>query len=360
MRLVFFCRSYASGWDHGNGAFLRGLVHELELAGHEVRICEDARTPECDLELIDLDEAIDRADIVIVHEACAPSLVARIGAHRKTAGSRHRLFFHDTGHRSATDWAAMRDLDLSGYDAVLVCGAAIAEIYARSGWAQRIFVWHQAADVRVFSPPDGEQPPLGDVVWIGNWGEGERAEVLQEMLLEPVRELQALTRFYGIKYPGGTLPMLAARGIELGGWLPCNEVPKVLARYRLTVHVPRRTYRTSLPGVPSLRIFEALACGTPLIRASWEDTDHLFTAGEDMLVADDAASMQKHMSLLLADEAARRSLARRGRETILARHTCAHRVRELFAIARELGMEDATPSVRSGPALDARANLNAR
>jgi spore maturation protein CgeB len=64
----------------------------------------------------------------------------------------------------------------------------------------------------------------------------------------------------------------------------------------------------------------------------WKDSEHLFTPGTDYLVARDGRQMQRHLSALLRDGARRRRLAVHGLKTILARHTCAHRVDELLAI----------------------------
>lgn len=130
--------------------------------------------------------------------------------------------------------------------------------------------------------------------------------------------------------------------MAFGGWLPNYRVPEVFGSHLMTVHVPRRPYVRALPGVPTIRVFEALACGIPLVSAPWDDVEGLFTPGKDFLVARDGEEMCRHMRLLASDAGARHELAACGRKTILARHTVAHRVDELLAIARDLG-------VRQGP-----------
>ena len=110
-------------------------------------------------------------DLVLVHEWNEPSLVARIGSHHKRS-RRYTLLFHDTHHRSVTDSDAMSRYDLSGYDGVLAFGASLAAVYRRNGWGRRVWVWHEAADVRRFKPVAAEKE--GDLVWIGNWGDDER------------------------------------------------------------------------------------------------------------------------------------------------------------------------------------------
>jgi spore maturation protein CgeB len=103
--------------------------------------------------------------------------------------------------------------------------------------------------------------------------------------------------------------------------------------------VPRRFYATALPGIPTIRVFEALACGIPLITAPWDDAEGLFRPGEDYLVAADGDDMMRLLRELLGDPERAAAQAASGRETILARHTCAHRVDELLAILADLRSE---------------------
>jgi spore maturation protein CgeB len=102
------------------------------------------------------------------------------------------------------------------------------------------------------------------------------------------------------------------------------------------VHIPRRPYVETLRGVPTIRPFEAMACGIPLVCAPWDDEERLFRPGVDYLVARDGREMTRHLRDVIHDEALAAALASSGRETILARHTCAHRVDELLAICNEI------------------------
>ena len=361
MNIALFYHSLVSDWNHGNAHFLRGVAWEVQRRGHTLRIFEPAdgwsRTNllrehgQAPVEAfgqiypglgstfynpatLDLDRALDRIDLVIVHEWNDPALVRRIGAHHRIKGD-YRLLFHDTHHRSVTEPEKMAAYDLADYDGVLVFGKAIAEIYRSRNWAKRVWVWHEAADTRVFMPlPDEEKE--GDLVWIGNWGDEERTAELHEFLLEPVKALGLRARVYGVRYPAKALAALSAARIEYGGWLSNFQVPATLARFRFTVHIPRRPYVKALPGVPTIRPFEALACGIPLVCAPWEDSEHLFTPGEDYLVARDGAEMKRQLHRLLADPRLAGRLSAHGRKTILQRHTCAHRVDELIEIYHRL------------------------
>jgi len=361
VRVVIFSHSLVSDWNHGNAHFLRGICTELLARGHAVDVYEprDAwsvqnlvaehgeaplagfaraypmlRSHPYDITRLDLDAVLDAAHLVIVHEWNDHTLVARIGDHRR-AHPHYRLLFQDTHHRAVTESHSMAAYRLEHYDGVLAYGDVLREIYRARGWAKRAWTWHEAADTRVFRPMPGERP-AGDLVWIGNWGDDERTEELNEFLLEPVRALGLRARIHGVRYPGEARQRLAQAGIEYAGWLPNYEAPRVFAQYAVTVHVPRRPYVRALPGIPTIRVFEALACGIPLVSAPWTDAEGLFTPGEDFLVARTGAEMQKHLRAVLEDPELAARLRDRGRKTILARHTCAHRVDELLRIYAEI------------------------
>ncbi len=358
MRFVYVTHSLESCWNHGNAHFLRGVLRALMAAGHEVTALEPERSWSRDNLLADAGPAaldgwrahypelasrrlaaggdlkLDGADVVIVHEWTEPALVGRLGALRR-AGAPWLLLFHDTHHRAVSDPAAMRAFDLSGYDAVLAFGEALAAVYRGWGWAGRVFVWHEAADTALFHPP-AEPVERRGAVWIGNWGDGERTAELEAFLLAPLAAARVPLDIHGVRYPPEALAMLAHHGAHYHGWLPNHAAPAAFARHAFTVHVPRRFYVTRLPGIPTIRVFEALACGIPLICAPWDDAEGLFTPGEDYLVAEDGAAVERHARRLLADPAAAAALAARGLATVRARHTCAHRAAELLAIVDSL------------------------
>jgi spore maturation protein CgeB len=374
MRFVLFAHSLVSDWNHGNAHFLRGIVRALQARGHEVRAFEPAdgwsRTnlladqgelalrrfardfPDIlahtyDLESLDLDAALEGADVVLVHEWNDPGLVGRIGRHR-LRGGRYLLLFHDTHHRAASDAAALGAIRLEAYDGVLAFGDAVREAYVRNGWARRVWTWHEAADVSVFRPYT-EQAPADDLVWVGNWGDDERTAELRAFLLEPARVLGLRARVYGVRYPEAARRALASAGIAYGGWIANADVPRAFARHRATVHVPRRPYVEALPGVPTIRVFEALACGIPLVCSPWSDVEGLFRPGTDFLVAPDGAAMIRALRDVLEDRSLARDLAANGLATIRARHTCAHRADELISICGGLGAGEAAPQAQAGP-----------
>ncbi len=372
MRVVMFYHSLVSDWNHGNAHFLRGIAAELLARGHDVRIYEphggwslanltaeygtrpveefrqafpNLRSTLYDAATLDPDRSLEGADLVLVHEWNGPELVRLLGRHRARSGG-YRLLFHDTHHRAVTAPHEIAQYDLAHYDGVLAFGRVLRDLYLDRGWAVRAWTWHEAADTRVFQPLDGRAVE-GDVVWIGNWGDGERAAEIQEFLAGPVQSAGLRACVYGVRYPREAVDMLAAAGIEYRGWLPNYRAPEVFARHRVTVHIPRRPYARALPGIPTIRVFEALACGVPLVSAPWDDVENLFTPGKDFLVARDGAEMRRLLADIVRDPGAARELAARGRRTILERHTCAHRVDELMAIYRELTAVRAAAEVRA-------------
>ena len=77
---------------------------------------------------------------------------------------------------------------------------------------------------------------------------------------------------HGVRYPADArASACGCAGISYGGWIANADVPQAFARHRVTVHVPRRPYVAALPGIPTIRMFEALACGIPLVSAPWDD-----------------------------------------------------------------------------------------
>ena len=369
MRIVYFTHSLASCWNHGNAHFLRGIVSELLARGHDVRVLEPranwslenlladhgpagldayrAAYPELRSDIFDprgdIAPLLADADLVIVHEWNDPALIAAAGRER-AQGGKFTLLFHDTHHRAVSAPREMQAFDLAHYDGVLAFGEALSDVYRGWGWSGRVWIWHEAADLRRFHPPERETDRHG-LVWIGNWGDGERTQELEDYLFRPARDVALPLDIYGVRYPEAARATLERHGAAYHGWAPNARAPAIFARHLATVHVPRRYYATLLPGIPTIRVFEALACGVPLVSAPWYDSEHLFRPGEDYLVARDGAEMTRHLVALRDDPDLRAALIESGLETIRARHSCAHRVDELLTIVAGLKPQETIRSV---------------
>jgi spore maturation protein CgeB len=365
MKIVVFTHSLVSDWSHGNAHFVRGLIRALAARGHSVSGCERWRSwsadnlyedhgpgpmvefarifPDLDLRVYgDWERAFDDvetltrgADLVLVHEFNEPELVGILGQIRHRRGN-FLLLFHDTHHRAVSaPWQIAR-FNLRHYDGVLAYGDSLAEVYRRDYGIERVWTFHEAADVTVFHPRGGE--PSDDVVWIGNWGDEERTREIREYLVGSARLLPEL-RFavHGVRYPESGRREIEGAGIHFRGWIANYRVPEAFARAKMTLHIPRGPYLDRLPGIPTIRPFEALACGIPMLSTPWQDSEHLFRVGEDFLMVHSPGEMREQMQRLARDEEARLRLAESGLETIRARHTCGHRAEQLEAICAELG-----------------------
>lgn len=360
MKIILFYHSLISDWNHGNAHFLRGICTELQRMGHDVKVYEpengwslqsliknhgeqaianfktsfpDLQPHFYDSSNFHPEELLHDADLVIVHEWNDPEIVKAIGEFRVEKG--FTLFFHDTHHRGVSAKEEMSRYDLSKYDGVLAFGAALARIYEKEEWASNVWVWHEAADLNTYYPLERNEM-LGDLVWIGNWGDEERTAELHEFIIEPVKELGLKAKFYGVRYPQHALDSLQEAGIEYGGWLPTNKVAETFAKYRVTVHVPRRFYALNLPGIPTIRPFEAMACKIPLLTAPWEDCESLFTMGKDYLMAVNGEEMKDLLYKIKYQPAFASEMADHAYDTIASRHSCKHRAQDLINIFKKI------------------------
>ena len=367
LNIALFAHSLISDWNHGNAHFLRGLMRSLVRMGHQVRCYEDLASwslgnlmkneGERAIEAIDafrriyhqldirfyrpaepqfpsfLEEELKGVDLVLLHEWNDPHVVNSVLALKKKLG--FIALFHDSHHRAYTRAGEILKFHLHLVDGVLAFGEALRRIYADGFGVPRVWTFHEAADVEQFHPlRSGKEM---DLVWIGNWGDEERSAELEEFLMRPASALSdARTVAYGVRYPEDALNKLKAAGIEYRGYLPNLLSPQVYGESRVTVHIPRRHYANGLAGIPTIRVFESLACGIPLVCSPWNDEEKLFTPGHDYLVAQDGREMVGILQQLLRDAQARRQLAKNGLRTIHERHTCAHRAQELLAICEEI------------------------
>ena len=365
LRIAYFAHSIRSDWNNGNAHFLRGLLRCLGEQGHAVAIFE----PEESWSLVNLrsepmgnrsltqfaetypmlrpttynlaegsrmellPSALGELDVVIIHEWNSPELAQRLLGYREALG--FRLLFHDTHHRASSSPAQIRIFGLDRFDGVVAFGEALRRIYRERFGISKVFTLHEAADIDVFYPRQSLKKS-DDVVWIGNWGEGERSDEIGEYLLKPVAHLETVRcSVYGVRYPDDGLQALREANISYRGYLSNLDAPQIYTSASLTVHIPRQQYAGAMTGIPTIRVFEALACGIPLISAPWQDSEGLFREGDYAMVST-GAEMEAAMATLLRDPEVGKAQAQRGLETVRARHTCRHRAMELTSFCEEL------------------------
>jgi spore maturation protein CgeB len=366
LRIRVFAHSFVSDWNHGNVHFLRGLSRALIKLGHNVRCYEELgawslsnlmrHEGETAIEAVDdfrraypqldihfyqndgtlepfLQEELEGVDLVLIHEWNEPWLVNRVLALKERFG--FKALFHDTHHRAYTRPGEILRFHLHKVDGVLAFGEAIRRIYIEGFGVLRAWTFHEAADADVFAPQAAERE--ADVLWIGNWGDDERTRELSEFLLQPAAALSGRKVVaYGVRYPETALDQLEAAGVEYRGYLPNLRAPQAYSSSALSLHVPRRQYANGLSGIPTIRVFEALSCGVPLLCSPWNDAENLFRPGQDYLCVADGKAMCSEISHLLRDDRARTQLGESGRETINKHHTCMHRAEQLIGIYEEM------------------------
>lgn len=363
--IAYFAHSIRSDWNNGNAHFLRGLLSSMNDLKHDVVVFEPADEwslrnlhdekkgqqsleqfatcyPDLVIRPYDMQsmsepsywrEMLAETDIVILHEWNPPEIAEVLLDVRRDL--HFKLIFHDTHHRASSSPEQLSLFGIAKFDGVIAFGETLRRIYSETFGIERVWTLHEAADTDVFKPKPNQRK-ITDVVWVGNWGDGERSAEIKEYLLAPAEHLRE-QRFcvYGVRYPNEGLVALREAGVQYGGYLPNLEAPGVYASARLTVHIPRQQYVHAMTGIPTIRVFEALACGIPLISAPWNDSEHLFREN-DFLVVRNTGEMRRAMEHLLDDPEAATAQAKRGLQTVLERHTCRHRAEQLTTILEEI------------------------
>lgn len=363
-RIAYFAHSLRSDWNNGNAHFLRGLLREMGKMGHEVVIFEPctewsvanlleerygkdsirqfiASYPDLQIQLYEITsikrpdtwrERLKEFDIIFVHEWNPPTLAHMLLDLRGELG--YHMLFHDTHHRASSSPEQMCLFSVDQFDGIVVFGEVLRKIYRERFDMRRVWTLHEAADTTIFRPLD--VPKRNDVVWVGNWGDDERSDEIRQFFLHPAKLLsERKFIIYGVRYPSEARRALQEAGVHYGGYLANLNAPSVYASSRLTVHVPRQPYVKEMIGIPTIRVFEALACGIPLISAPWRDSEGLFREGDMKFVAN-GHEMHRAIERLLNHPEEAEEQIERGRETLLARHTCKHRAEELTAICEEV------------------------
>lgn len=364
-RIAYFAHAVRSDWNNGNAHFLRGLLRSLGCLGHDVSIFEPAigwsienlrleeegcrsldqftkTYPDLQVKTYEAEAQGSRShwlrtlrgvEIVILHEWNPPELAHCLLEVRGKLG--FKLLFHDTHHRASSSPEQIRLFRTDQFDGILVFGEALRTIYRERFNIQRAWTLHEAADITVFHPLR-EKEKHRDIVWIGNWGDEERSREICQFLLRPAEELRHRSfTVYGVRYPAQAVAALERAGVEYRGYLPNLAGPEAYAASRITMHIPRLHYATAMLGIPTIRVFEALASGIPLISAPWPDTEHLFRE-DDFCMVRSTNETCAAIEDLLSDHGCAQQQAERGLRTVLARHTCMHRAQELTGICEEI------------------------
>jgi spore maturation protein CgeB len=353
VKIVIFGLTISSSWGNGHATLWRGLCKHLIRAGHDIVFFE--RDVPYYAETRDLPElpggrlvlypswpmveasardAIVDADAVILTSYCADGLEATalmLGSPRPL-----KVFYDlDTPVTLARLQAGERlsyigPAGLAGFDLVLsfTSGPRLIEQYRNKLGARQIKPLYGHVDPDIHRPVAPQPHYRADLSYLGTYSD-DRQQALEELFVHPARARQDL-RFLigGAQYPHD-FPW--SRNIYFVRHLPPSEHAAFFASSRLTLNVTRRAM-AEMGWCPSGRLFEAAACGAPIISDRWDGIESFFLPGEEILLADCA---EDTLAALTLDDDALKRMARRARERTLAEHSSEKRAQELIVLLEQ-------------------------
>jgi spore maturation protein CgeB len=360
MRFVVFGLTASSTWGNGHATVWRGLARALAEQGHALEFYErdqpwyaahrDAtELPGGKLRLhralaevaAEAREAADSADVAMVTSYCPDALAAT----ELVLGSRARVkaFYDlDTGVTvsqlragEGVPWVGPRGL--ADFDLVLsfTGGRALALLREVLG-ARRVAPLHGGVDPATHRPSPPAPPFRGDVSHLGTWAQG-RPEGLESLFVGPAARMPERTFVLGGPMYDDSFPWRS--NIRYVRHLEPALHPAFFCSSPLTVSVTRADL-APLGHCPSPRLFEAAACGVPVMSDWFEGLDSFFTPGQEILVA---RTLEEAVEAIATPREELAWIGRRARDRALAEHTAAARARQLVAFceaaARGAGVE---------------------
>lgn len=347
LRIVIIGLAITSSWGNGHATTYRGLVRELVRRGHEVLFLECDRPwyaqnrdlpkpPFGRTELYDDAEDlaarftgdIAAADLVIVGSYVQDGVqVGQWVTHiAKQAGGLSAFYDIDTPVTLAklerADHEYLTPALIPRYNMYLsfTGGPTLRQLEERYG-SPRALPLYCSVDPELYYPePHIVQWDLG---YLGTYST-DRQPTLNRLLVQPAEELREQEFVVaGPQYPETIAWPANVRRIC---HLPPAEHRAFYNAQRFTLNVTRADMIRAGHS-PSVRLFEAAACGVPIISDVWDGIDEFLKPGEEILLARDADEV---IALLrdLPDEA-RRAIGENARRVVLSRHTAAHRALEL-------------------------------
>ncbi|MBV9122458.1 MAG: glycosyltransferase [Planctomycetes bacterium] len=346
MKWVIFGLTVSSSWGNGHATLWRGLCRSLARRRHRVVFFErDVPYYAAQRDLHELPggalhlyrdwmevwprawaELAD-ADVGMVTSYCPDGIAA---ADLVLSAPAPRRVFYDLDTPVTLDQLRQqRSLSYIGprglrdFDLVLsyTGGGALQELKDRLG-ARRVAPLYGHVDPEVHYPVPPVSRYRADLSYLGTYAE-DRQAALAQLFLEPARQLPHL-RFLigGAQYP---VSFPWRENIFFVRHLPPAEHPAFYGSGRLTLNITRRAM-AAMGYCPSGRLFEAAACGAPILSDWWEGLDEFFQPGAEVLVA---RSTAEAIAALQWPQEQLARLARAARERTLTEHTADRRAHEL-------------------------------
>jgi spore maturation protein CgeB len=342
--LVFLGLTLSSSWGNGHATTYRALLQGLAERGHRLLFLErdvpwyasarDLSQPEfCELEFYStvedladrFGERIAAADAVVVG-SYVPDGIAAVDLVSDIADGVRAFYDIDTPITVAAlesnrcEYLAARQIPQLDLYLSFTGGPLLRHLSQRFG-ARRACPLYCSVDASLYRPEP--QPATWDMGYLGTYAE-DRQPALQRLLIEPALRLPD-RRFVvaGPQYPAAIAWPANVERIE---HLPPSEHVAFYCRQRFTVNLTRAEMIRS-GWSPSVRLFEAAACGTPIISDRWDGLSELLPNGDAILIADHADDVVAALSRI--DDTASRQIGESARGIVLANHTGVARAREL-------------------------------
>ena len=349
MKLVIFGLTISSAWGNGHATLWRGLCRALGERGHDVTFYErdvayyashrDLVTPpgarlrlyrEWDGISAEVADACDEADVAMVTSYCPDGVDASDLVLESRAGLR---VFYDLDTpvtlsrvKSGDPVSYLPPQGLGDFDLVLsyTGGRALTELQTQLG-ARRVAPLYGSVDPDAHCQVQANDALRADLSYLGTYA-ADRQQRLEELFIEPARR-RPDRKFViaGSQYPAD-FPW--THNIHYKWHMPPPAHPEFYCSSALTLNVTRGAM-AEMGYCPSGRLFEAAACGAPVLSDTWEGLDAFFEPGREILVA--RTTDEALEALELPRETLSR-LAEAARTRTLAEHTAACRARELEAL----------------------------
>jgi spore maturation protein CgeB len=358
MKLVIFGLTISSSWGNGHATLWRALLGAFAKRGHDVIFFErdvpyyaahrDLRELEhgqlrlyADWEDVraDAKRELEDADAGMVTSYC-PDGIAASELVLDSNVARRVFYDLDTPVTLSQLSAGERvpylpPQGLGDFDLVLsyTGGEALTELRSRLH-ARVATPLYGSVDPNEHRPVTPVAAYRSDLSYLGTYAE-DRQRALAELFLEPARRLPAM-RFLigGAQYPS-SFPW--SENIHFKRHLPPAEHPAFFSSSRMTLNVTRHAM-ARMGWCPSGRLFEAAACGVPILSDSWAGLDQFFTPGSEIFVAENCDDAVGAIAL---DDKTLRSVAAAARERTLTEHTADRRAAELESLLASVAAEEA-------------------
>ena len=343
--IVIFGLSITSSWGNGHASTYRALTKALHQRGHRVTFVERdvawyaahrdlSDSPYCRVELYrslgDVPRRFLRlvsdADLIIVGSYVPDGAVLAdwLTMHATGVTAFYDIDTPVTLARLEQDKAEyIRAALIPRFDLYLsFTGGPVLDLIENIYGNARARPLYCAVDPDVHAPVVRSERSWS-LGYLGTFS-ADRQQKLDQLLLEPARRMpQHKFVVAGAQYP---LSIAWPANIERIDHLPPKSHPKFYCGQRYTLNVTRSDM-VAAGFSPSVRLFEAAACGVPIISDRWPGLDTFFTPGREILIADIAENVL-HILRELPDER-RRSIAAAARKRVLENHTASHRAQQL-------------------------------